>query len=550
MDQETSMVDTDGLRKILTPRQPFGPGNTEAMAHFGPELADQLFDRTNVIYTQAVADAHPTYIIGRKGSGKTAFLVGSLYGRTSNYEILRTETIYHEMLKVLHVYRRDHAQLFVDQAADIWMALFEQVAVFHTWRTATQSDPHSDLQTLTDYISRDGNGPANSTHAAEQFLRELTRHITEDSGLGLGELIARVTNNGIQFERAKKAMRTVLEHRDQPVIIVMDNLEDLHLRLHELTEVLSGLFRCAGRVVAQNLDNKPYGLQICLPSELYDKIHEIVAAPEKDLQGRYLKIYWTAHELLRLTGARLGLFLRTHHPMQWETLQIQAKRVDESDPAIALLRAALPRRIHSGLQIEEDPLGYLLRHTQLLPRHLIEILNSVFSRPDRGSTPWAVTPHAVIAGTRYAERLLVSGILNAYQASYPAATAALHRLTGKLDICFPVNTLHKVYNQQGIKKLTHLDFDGFLSMLFGLGVLGVRFSQTGRYNKAHFQYTFDHALTCQEDSDYLCFHPLFTRYLLERSIPRLRQERARATYPYGCDPKDEDYRQAFGYIEI
>ncbi|MGH2373967.1 MAG: hypothetical protein ACRDIC_10945, partial [bacterium] len=163
---------------------------------------------------------------------------------------------------------------------------------------------------------------------------------------------------------------------------------------------------------------------------------------------------------------------------------------------------------------------------------------------------WAVTPQAVMAGTRYAERLLVSGILNAYQASYPDAAAALRKLAGECDLSFPVNALHKVYNRVGIRKITHLDFDEFLSMLFGLGVVGVRFGQTGRYNKAHFQYTFDHPLTYQEDSDQLCVHPLFTRHLMERAIPRLRRERAQATYPYGCDPKGEDYRKAFGYIEF
>ncbi|MGH3864032.1 P-loop ATPase, Sll1717 family, partial [Actinokineospora sp.] len=426
MDQQTDLV--DGLSRILTPRQPFGPSNTEAMAHFGPELTDRLFDRTNVIYTQAVANEHPTYIIGRKGSGKTAFLGGSLKGRSPGHEILRTENVYHEMLKVLHNYTRTHGRLFVDQSADIWTAVLDQVAIFHAWHTAEPSDERRDMQILTDYVHRDDATPADSTHAAEQLLRELHRRVTASSVDGLRDLITGISCNGVTFERARQAMLDVLQHRDRPVIIVMDNLEDLHLRLHELTEVLTGLFRCTGRVVARNADNRPYGLQICLPSELYDKVHEIAAAPDKDLQGKYLKIYWTAPELLRLTGARLGLLLMARHPERLEPLRAAAARREEADPDIALLRAALPERMHSELRIEEDPLAYMLRHTQLLPRHLIEILNSVFSRHDSGSVPWAVTPQAVMAGTRYAERLLVSGILNAYQASYPDAAAALRKL--------------------------------------------------------------------------------------------------------------------------
>ena len=40
-----------------------------------------------------------------------------------------------------------------------------------------------------------------------------------------------------------------------------------------------------------------------------------------------------------------------------------------------------------GLGVEEDTVAYLLRHTQLLPRHLIEILNNVFTAPVPDSQP-------------------------------------------------------------------------------------------------------------------------------------------------------------------
>ncbi|HEX6345857.1 P-loop ATPase, Sll1717 family [Umezawaea sp.] len=536
----------NGLRQVLTDQQPFGPGDTESVVHHGLSNVDRLFDRTNLIYAQTVADTQPTYIIGRKGAGKTAFLVGSTLKGRSLSEVLKTDSVYHAMLKVLREYSHAHGQLFVDQRADIWQALFEQIAIVHAWRTASRRDPARELQALSDYVGR-ATGPADPTVVAEHFLAELLHHTAERPSVGLRETIAGVTNGGVRFDVARAAMHTVLAGRAETPVIVMDNLEDLHVRLHELTEVLAGLFRCVGRLVATNPGNRPFGTQICLPSELFDKIHEIAAAPEKDLQGRYLKIYWTARELLRLTGTRLALFLQMHHPDELGRLRRRADLVDEPDPVIALLRAALPPRMISGLDIEEDPIAYLLRHTQLLPRHLIQILNSVFTRTDHGSRPWAVTQAAVRAGTRHAEQLLVSGIFNAHLASFPFASAAVRQLSGRVDISFPANDLHRVYNQQGIRKLTNLDFDDFLSMLFTLGVLGVRFGQTGRYNKAHFQYTFDYNLTAQEDTDVLCFHPLFTRFLHERALPRLRSAHAHATYPYGCDLKGEDYRHSFGY---
>ncbi|MBB4966626.1 P-loop ATPase, Sll1717 family [Saccharothrix violaceirubra] len=540
---------TAGLDHVLTAHQPFGPIVTEDVVHLGPDTADRLFDRSNRSYRQAAGEDTPTYIIGRKGAGKTAFLMGSNHVAGPAREVLRTENVYHEMLKVLTTYSRDH-EPFVDQRAEIWQALFEHVAMLHAWSGFDGDDRRGRLNTIAGYLGRSTEPGVTGTAVAERFLVALRRRLLDHGGEGLSEAIANVTHDGqVPFGAARAATLDLLAERPRPLLVVMDNLEDLHLRLPELTPALTGLFRCAGTVIARHHGHRPYGVQICLPSELFDKIHELAAAPEKDLRGRYLKIYWTAPELLRLTANRLVLFLRTHHPEQLAMLERRAAHNDEPDPAIAVLRAALPDRVRSGLDIDEDPLAYLLRHTQLLPRHLIQILNSVFSRRDRGSTPWDVTPAAVLAGTRYAEHPLVAGVLAAYQTSYPLAGAVLRRLAGRIDLSFPARGLHRVYNQQGIRKLTGLDFDEFLAMLFTLGVLGVRFDQTGRYNKAHFQYTFDYDLIAREDADQLCVHPLFTRYLLERSLPRLREAGAHATYPYGCDPRGEDYRDAFGYLD-
>jgi hypothetical protein len=537
------------LDRILTIHRPFGPPDTEAVVNAGIDDADQLFDRSNLIYARAVGPSRPTYIVGRKGAGKTAFLLSSTLQGGPPTEVLRTATVYHEMAAVLRRYRATRGPLFVEQAAEIWLALFEQVAVYHAGRHASPGDSPNDLQLLWDYLGPSGAMPQDATGMVERFLSELQRRIADAGVVGLREVLEGQNHGGVTVARVRQAMASVLRGRSGSLVIVMDNLEDLHEQLGELHHVLAGMFAAAGRVIASNQDCRPYGLQICLPSELFDQIHEISAAPEKDFQLSYLTIYWTAKELLKLAGTRLRLYLRAHHPDRVDALRRRADQIDEPEQAIALLRAALPQTVYNGLGIPEDPVAYLLRHTQLLPRHLIEILNSVFTARVRDSVPWEVSPAAVVIGTRAAERLIVKGIFAAHRASFPFASDALNRLSDGLPICFPANELRRVFNRKGIRKLAGVDFDDFLSMLFTLGVLGVRFDQTARYNKAHFQYTFDSVLTAEEDVDHLCFHPLFTRYLHERSLPGLRRSGALATYPHGCDPADEDYRVPLGYAE-
>ncbi|WP_154697838.1 P-loop ATPase, Sll1717 family [Lentzea guizhouensis] len=527
------------LNQILTTREPFGPADSESVFEAGLVGVDQLFDRSNLIYAQAIGASRPTYIIGRKGAGKTAFLFGSTM--SNSVRALRTATVYQWMASVIRRWTEVRGPLFVDQAADIWEAVFEQVALFHVHDTAQENDPVNELQDVWDHLDRPEHTDA--TKVTERFLAELQRRIANRDLIGLNEIIGDITHGGVTFDQARRAMRAILQKRQQSLVIVMDNLEDLHARLPELRDVLSGMFRCVGRVI---LGNDAFGVQICLPSELFDQIHEISTAPEKDFRGSYLTIYWTAKELLKLADNRLGLYLGTHHPEQYGELLKKAAGREEPQ----LLRAALPPRMTSGLGAEEDPLAYLLRHTQLLPRHLIEILNSVFTAPVDGSAPWAVTEEAIRSGTRRAERMVVNGIFAAHQASFPLAREALVRLSDRLGICFAAKDLHRVFNREGIRKATGMEFGEFLPMLFTLGALGVRFDETARYNKAHFQYTFDSNLTTEEDTDFLCFHPLFTRYLHERSLPKLRSKNAKATYPHGCDPADEDYRVSLGYTAM
>jgi hypothetical protein len=326
------------------------------------------------------------------------------------------------------------------------------------------------------------------------------------------------------------------------VVIIMDNLEDLHSRLYDVGPALQGLFRCVGRS-ALNDEQADFGLQLCLPSEPFDDIQAMSASPEKDFR-RVLPIYWSARELLHLVTSRLARHLEAHHSDRVAELQVSAKRFGKDEAA--LLRAVLPAKMTNGLGIKEDPVAYLLRHTQLLPRHAIELLNAVFCEQVGGSEPWAVQEQAIIAGTRTAERAIVVGILNAYSGNYPDLRRGIGALANRLPIRFGVNKLRTVFNQAGIRKATGQEFLDFLQMLFTVGVVGVFTGETTRYYEAQFQYTFASPLTAVEGKDDLCLHPLFTRHLLAQSLGRMHGQ-TKVTYPYGADPA-HDYRIDLGYL--
>jgi hypothetical protein len=527
---------------ILSLDEPFGPPDADQLFAGCWDAAFQLIDRTNVVYSRAAAN-RPVYLVGRKGAGKTAFLKGTFYDGGIPFEELISGSVYSKYLGFIRRFQERHAPLFADQLADLWATLFEHVAIYHVCRTASPTDPLDALQTLWDYHQAAHVVERDATKVVEQLLacmKELSDAMP--AGADVSELIALLASGGRSYEEARLALRTITAARGRRVVILMDNLEDLHSRLYDVGPALQGLFRCVGRTTSSE-DHADFDLQLCLPSEPYDDIQAMSASPEKDFR-RVLPIYWSARELLHLVSTRLEQHLEAHHPEQLADLQVKAKPLG-NDPA-ALLRCALPPQLVNGLGITEDPVAYILRHTQLLPRHAIELLNAVFRDHTAGSRPWDVQPGAIIAGTRTAERTIVSGILNAYSGNYPELRKGIGALANRLPIRFGVNTLRTTFNQAGIRKTTGMEFFDFLQMLFTVGVVGVFTSETRRYYEAQFQYTFASPLTAVEGEDDLCLHPLFTRHLLAQALRRMRG-RTKVTYPYGTDPA-EDYRIDLGYL--
>ena len=528
---------------VLTQDQPFGPPDAEGLFVLSSANAFQLIDRTNKVFARASAQ-RPMYVVGRKGAGKTAFLLGSLLDSGIPHEVLSSANVYSKYLGFTRRFAERHAPLFADQLADIWSAIFDHVAIYHVCHTAAASDAGTDLQVIWDYLPGSSVTDRTATQVAEQVIAHMKELCDElPPGADLSELLEHLRRGGRSYLEASRALHGIVERRRSRVVILMDNLEDLHSRLDEVRPALQGLFRCVGRAATDDRRHD-FDVELCMPSEPFEEIQALSANPEKDFRN-ILPIYWSARELLHLASDRLEHHLDAHHPDELRALRRVAGARSPQDGA-ALLRAALPPIVRNGLLIDEDPIAYLLRHTQLLPRHMIELLNSVFSLHRNDSHPWAVTAESLVAGTRLAERTIVQGVLNAYSGNFPELRQGIAALANRLPIRFGASHLRKVFNQAGVRKSTGLEFYEFLQMLFTVGVVGVCTGETARYYQAQFQYTFPGPLTAVEGEDDLCLHPLFTRHLLSQSLGRLAGK-TKVTYPYGSDPEG-DYRLDLGYV--
>ena len=184
-------------------------------------------------------------------------------------------------------------------------------------------------------------------------------------------------------------------------------------------------------------------------------------------------------------------------------------------------------------------MSYILRHTQLLPRHFLMLLNSIFkglSSPN----PFPISQDKIINGIRKVEEFIVSEIFVAFKLIHPTAEATCKRCLPELGHKFSVGELHQVFTRHGKVVFSGEGMFEFQRMLIEIGALGrvVPGKETDLYIKGNFEYTVAHELTISYD-DQLCVHPLFS------GIFGNSARKDRPVYPYGTVLDDEDYRDKF-----
>jgi len=326
--------------------------------------------------------------------------------------------------------------------------------------------------------------------------------------------------------------------QDQRPVVLIDSMEDLHSELQALARPLAGLFGLIGR--ADRSAEQECDFRFCYPSELWLKLSDFAANPLKDAEN-HIAIRWNAKELLQIAGHRMAIYLKLHEPaVLTELFGRRAYNPRSFDDALTVLGHVLPPTITNLVGIEENTVAYLMRHTQLLPRHLLRILNGIMQRNrELGNEPLEVTEEAIVEGVGRVEELLVAEIFSAYSAVHPRARAACRRAIPELDLSFSDGDLHRTFNRTGIAKTTDLDFFGFKEMLVQIGALGRVMRRTDRYIEAEFDYTLPSTLYTGHGDD-LCLHPLFSRVFRARGVYDRKKNGPSSVYPYGSDPEHAD----------
>lgn len=527
----------------------------------GP-IASPTYDRAlitahyhskNRVHNEA-SERLPSILLGRKGAGKSALLLGPLAGEedSPNLIVLSDNNLFAAMRRAEEAHARVFGHTFVHHGAEIWIAVFWHVSIAHTVRTAAALVPAEHLSLYRSYLhaiehptlsTDDPSETDAADHDVRKFLGELTATLNNQTGFAsLGRILGRI---GRPFSRANLEQCKSLVIKDLKALrrtytIAIDSLEDLQHQQDVLRESISALFSALGRNAA--VREPAFRVRVCFPAESHGNLTSLSANPEKDF-GRVLLMRWSARELVEMASVRYGEFLKFRYPNVSSRVEEMERggQIDRSQ----MIRLLLPdpstfRNAHGG---PEDPLAYVLRHTQLLPRHLMLILNlAIMIGLESGNLPFTLPSECLIDAVREGESQISAGIFSAYQASYPyAKNLCNHGLEG-LHSTFTVSDLEAHFRDRRVRRATAIPFFEGLNTLIDMGAIGAYVGETDRYVIAKFSYTFAdpgrRVISTLPDSR-LAVHAIFSGMF---GGPHLSAGARVPVYPYGCD-LDDDYRK-------
>ncbi len=493
------------LRDYFSPDQPFGPINASTITD--PEAIRQLYDTENKVYAELASHPSLSLIVGRRGSGKTALLRSEVLRRS--YAVVLELPAADSFQQVVKTIQEFPVQVSPAESVSkvwhyiLWIALLHEICRRFPEDSSGICDYFDGLQLPT---SRD------PYVVMREALRKLRRHAeahTDGDAIDAAyDFVEELKFNDISFHDARQMALESLRVRG-PAIILMDSLDDFKLEHQANQNSLKALLRCQAEF---HVPNQPVTLRCCLPAELMNPIYmQISDNPLKDF-GSKLDVTWRVEELLRIAAHRFKKYVEFYYPNAFRD-EFRHYRLDQPSHVKEFWERVMPSMVNNRFGHNESPVGMILRHTQLLPRQLLVILNAIAVQNHRltGNGQFVrFETEAILKGLEEAENTICREVFNAYRSTYPSAEEICTRCLPFLPARFRDGQLHTVYNRHGKSLSYATDYEDFRAILIQIGVIGRIVKETDLYIEGEFIYTTNNYLNVQ-GNDQLCVHPLFSR---------------------------------------
>jgi hypothetical protein len=458
-----------------------------------------------------------TYIVGRRGSGKTTLLTASTgFGRRLTLR-LHESSVLGAMRDTLIALEDEHSKSLInDDKAELWRAAFSAAgAAFFAVESpsSVSSDIALEAREFLASLNRGRVEPlATPAEVVCEFLDcilDVARASPIHGGFTTWVRSTKVGTHSVR--QLSQLVDRALEQSGQTLTILIDSLDELNRRPEYFAEALRPLFSILGSQDPRVRRRARVIVRCCLPTEIKPRFPDLSENPNKDLQN-VCYLHWKTSDLMTLCVSRLQRFAKILADDGDSRLTRRLNLVSGGD-AQSIICSMLPVQIENLVGQAEDALPYVLRHTQLLPRQLLKMLNMIAggqSRMERFMAGGAVSPHEVLASVQRAETELAGEVLNAFNATHPTAGELLKRLVPNLPTRLTSDKLSDLYENLSLREHAR-GFEHCRDMLIEMGVLGRVERETRQYLRGEFAYTIPDGFNPAME-DELCLHPMFSQH--------------------------------------
>ncbi|MEM7189553.1 MAG: hypothetical protein AAF439_08065 [Pseudomonadota bacterium] len=495
-----------------------------------------FFDSENFLSQTAITDA-PSAILGRRGSGKTAILYHLKHQGPYPITVeMETFSMFDEVAsnidKKITEKSTTHGS-FVENYAKIWSILLHTSVICSTYDHVKKDPRFADDDAIRAMEAFLRNSGLLKVRRAHSVLRAIVRasekcaktlYNIEDEFDFLSDFIDSYFLDEIGYSAAKDALEDILGRAEIRALILMDSLEQFPVNRIDMIHSLGGLLHFAGKLKRALM---PIDLCFAFAAELHEDLKNASSNDEKDFNA-VLTLHWDVEEVLHICAHRFEVYREIHDGIWQEGFDALPESVSRND-LWAYWHQFLPSRMKNRLGIEEDSIAYISRHTQLLPRHYINILNEILSTAiQSGKKVFPVDAATVVAGVRAVEDNICEGILSGYEQKYPEAETTCRHLFPHLPNVFNRTFLQRAIRDYGRGEVP--DVDSTINMLIRIGAIGAVEEITELYVESRFDYTYNGQMPYNTDSQF-SLHPAFAGKFRGESWAPKDREMAKPVYP-------------------
>ncbi|MFY9619993.1 MAG: hypothetical protein WAQ99_09285 [Pyrinomonadaceae bacterium] len=509
----------DRLRSCIHERAPLGP--CDAADITDPEVAARLFDPHNKSYNSLLR-RDLSVVIGRRGSGKTALVTSYKYrpyldnyhgslatsrsADVSGYEVV-IEVSTHKKFEELQrrVVKDDAIFRPIESVVDDWAKVITDYFVASLLSNVKTDNNYSDdVALMHQYLIQD------DSEYEERVRKEIWGEPLWAGIKALGRGNKGFTAQHISQDQVMKTATSYLRHEKKEAVILFDSMDEYPIGNKTFDRTIGALVRFISR-----FNNRYTGVRIklVLPSEIFPEVQRASGNPLKDMVS-FDQVHWSPLELMRMAAHRYKIFLSLYDP-EWDELQhLDLSRRDDVHRFWARL---LPKTQVNRYGAEEETVIYILRHTHLLPRQLLRILEKIIMQShDKTGGYRKLNSDSVRKAIEQMELVIAGEIFKAFERVYPHADRFGRALFGNFPTVFSFDQFETQWRRH-VRKYMHslavdIEMVEFADMFIRMGIVGliVPEKETERYYQGKFGYGVPVPFNIGSGHE-LCLHPIFSK---------------------------------------